>query len=67
MMTTSNGNIFRVTGHLWILRTKASYAELWFLLIYVWIKGWVKNRDAGDLRRYRAHHDVIVMRTAIPD
>ena len=37
MMTSSNGNIFRVTGHLcgkfngprWIFRTKASDAELW--------------------------------------
>ena len=40
MMTSSNGNIFRVTGHLggeftgdrWIPRTKASYAELWCIL-----------------------------------
>ena len=23
--------------------------------------GWVNNREAGDLRRYRAHYDVIVM------
>ena len=23
--------------------------------------GWLNNREAGDLRRYRAHHDVIVM------
>ena len=30
-------------------------------LIYVWINGWVNNREAGDLRRYRAHYDVIVM------
>ena len=38
MMTSSNGNIFRVTGHLcreftgprWIPRTKASDAGLWF-------------------------------------
>ena len=22
---------------------------------------WVNNREAGDLRRYRAHYDVIVM------
>ena len=49
MMMSSNGNIFRVTGHLcgeftgsrWIPRTKAS--------------------DAGDLRRYRAHYDVTEM------
>ena len=30
-------------------------------LIWVWINGWVNNREAGDLRRYRAHCDVIVM------
>ena len=34
---------------------------LMFSLIYVWIKDWVNNRKAGDLRRYRAHYDVIVM------
>ena len=69
-MTSSNGNISRVTGHLcgeftdprWIPRTKASDAELWcFSLICVWINGWVNNREAGDFRRYRAHYDVIVM------
>ena len=40
MMTSSNGNVFRVTGHLcgeftgfrWIPRTKASDAELWCFL-----------------------------------
>ena len=32
-----------------------------FSLIYVWINGWVNNRDAGDLRRYRGHYDVNVM------
>ena len=26
----------------------------------VWINGWVNNREAGDLRRYRVHFDVIV-------
>ena len=30
-------------------------------LICVRINGWVNNREAGDLRRYRAHYDVIVM------
>ena len=25
------------------------------------INGWVKNREAGDLKRYRAHYDVIIM------
>ena len=32
-----------------------------FSLICVWINGWVNNREAGDLRSYRAHYDVIVM------
>ena len=34
---------------------------LMFSLICVWINGWVKNREAGDLRRHRAHYDVIVI------
>ena len=34
-----------------------------FSLICVWINGWVNNREAGDLRRYRAHYDVIVMKS----
>ena len=38
---------------------------LMFSLIWVWIKGWVNNREAGDLRRYRAHYDVTVMVIAI--
>ena len=32
-----------------------------FSLIYTRINGWVNNGEAGDLRRYRAHYDVIVM------
>ena len=32
-----------------------------FSLICAWINLWVNNREAGDLRRYRAHYDVIVM------
>ena len=64
MMTSSNGNIFRVTGHLcgeftglrWIPRTKASDAVLFFD-----VRVWVNTREAGDLRRYRIHYDVIVM------
>ena len=34
---------------------------LMFSLICIWIKGWVNNREAGDLRRCHAHFDVIVM------
>ena len=66
MMTPSNRKIFCGTGHLcgeftghrWFPRTKASDAELW---CYLWINGWVNNREAGDLRRHRTHYDVTVM------
>ena len=34
---------------------------LMFSVICVWINGWVNNRKAGDLRRYRTHYDVSVM------
>ena len=32
-----------------------------FSLICAWINDWVNNRKACDLRRHRAHYDVIVM------
>ena len=38
---------------------------LMFSLICVWINGWVNNREAGDLRCYRAHYDVSVI-TGLP-
>ena len=34
---------------------------LMFTFICARINGWVNNRGAGDLRRYRTHYDVIVM------
>ena len=34
---------------------------LMFSFIYSWINRRVNNREAGDLRRHRAHYDVIVM------
>ena len=34
---------------------------LMFSLICTWINDWVKNREAGDLRCYHVHYDVIVM------
>ena len=37
---------------------------LMFSLICVWINSWVNNREAGDLRLYRAHYDVTVMTQA---
>ena len=36
---------------------------LMFSLICVWINGCVNNLEAVDLRRYRAHYDVIVMQS----
>ena len=71
MMTSTNGNVFRVTGplcggftgHRWIPLTKCSNTELWYFL---WsapeFNGRANNRDAGDMRRHRAHYDVTVMR-----
>ena len=70
MKPSSNGNIFRATGPLcgeftgprWIPCTKASNAELWcFLWSAPWINGWVNNREPRDLRRHRAHYNVLEM------
>ena len=65
MMTSSNGNIFRVTGplcgeftgHRWIPLTKASDAEIWYFL---WSAS-EQTLEAGDLRRHRAHYDANVV------
>ena len=48
------------------VRGESPYKGQWrgalmFCLICVWINGWVNNGAVGDLRRYRAHGDVIVM------
>ena len=70
MMTSSNGNLFCVTGHLcseftgprWIPLTKGQWrGALMFSMIYAWINSWVNNRKAGDLRRNHAHYEVSVM------
>ena len=70
MTTSPNGNNFRVigplwwefTGNGWIPLTKTSDAELrCFFFICAWANGGVNNRDAGDLRRIRAHYDVTGM------
>ena len=37
------------------------HGALIFYLICAWIKAWVNNIEAGDLRRHRTHYDVIVM------
>ena len=70
MMTSSNGNIFCVTGPLcgeftgrqWNPSAKASDAKLGYILWSApWMNGWVKNCEAGDSRRQLAHYDVILM------
>ena len=66
-MTSSNENIFRVTGHLCrevtgefpaqrpVMRSFDVFFDLRLN------NGWVNNHEAGDLRRHHAHYDVIVM------
>ena len=39
------------------------HGALMFSLICAWINRGVNNREANDLRRYRAHYNVIVMHT----
>ena len=39
---------------------------LMFTLICIWTNVWVNNRDAGNLKRYRTHYDVTVMRKLQP-
>ena len=71
MLTSSHGNIFRVTGplcgeftgHRWIPSTKARDAELWHFLWSAWINSGVNNREARDLRCHCAHYDATVMLT----
>ena len=57
MMTSSNRNIFHVTGHLRYPVNSPHKGQwaLMFSLICVWINDWVNNREAGDLRHNRAH------------
>ena len=68
-VTSSVGNIFRVTGPLCGEftghRVNFPHKGQWrgalvFYLICAWINGWVNNREAGNLRRHRAHYDVTV-------
>ena len=69
MMTSSNGNIFRVTGPLCgeftgpgeFSAQRPVTRSFDVSLICARINDWVNNREAGDLRRYRGHYDVIVM------
>ena len=69
-MRSSNGNIFRVTGHLcWGIRRSPVNSPhksqrrgaLMLSLICAWMNAGVNNYEAGDLRRHCAHYDVTVM------
>ena len=73
IMTSSNGNIFRVTGlcagnspgtsefpaQRPVTRSFDVFSDL---RLNKWLS---KQREAGDLRRYRAHFDVIVMKSSV--
>ena len=69
MMTSSNGNIFCITGHLcgeFTADLNSPHKGQWrgtlmLSLICAWMNGWVNNPEAGDLRWHRAHYDVTVM------
>ena len=67
LMTSSNWNISALlvicAGN---SPVNSMHKGLWrgalmFSLICVWINAWVNNREAGDLRRHRAHYDVTIM------
>ena len=70
MMTSWNGNIFRVTGYWPFVRgihrppvnsphKGQRRGALMFSLICARINGLVNNREAGDLRRHRVHYHAI--------
>ena len=69
MMTSSNVNIFRVTGPVRGIHWspvnsphKGQWRGAWmFYFTCAWTNIWVNNRVAGDLRRHWAHCDYIVM------
>ena len=70
MMTSSNGNIYRVTGPLCgnspITRefpSQRPVMQSFNVLFDLHLKknGWVNNWDAGGLRRHCAHYDVTIM------
>ena len=69
MMTSSNGNIFHQTLLAFCAGNSPVNSphkgqwrgSLMFSLICAWTNSSANNGDDGDLRRYRAHYDVIVM------
>ena len=68
IVTSSSGNIFRVTGPLCGEFTgspvNSPHKGQWrgaLIFSLICINGWVNNYEAGDLRRHRVHYDVTVM------
>ena len=62
MMTSSNGSISAFHRSPVNSPHNGQWrGTLMFSLIWAWINCWVNNREAGDLRRHRAHYDVRVM------
>ena len=66
MMTSSSGKNFPRCWPFvqWIHRTPVNShwrGASMFSLIRAWINGWVKNGEAGDLGRHRAHYDVTIV------
>ena len=59
-MTSSNRNVFCVTGPLRGESTGGfpSQRPVMLFLICAWTNGWANDRDADDLRRHRAYYDV---------
>ena len=54
-------NFPRYWPFVWGIHKGQWRGALMFSLICAWINGYVNNREAGDLRRHRAHYDVTVM------
>ena len=71
MMTPSNGNIFpRDWPFVWGIHrspVNSPHKGQWrgALIFSLIINNWVNKREAGDLRRYGAHYDVIVMPSSL--
>ena len=71
IITSSNGNIFRVAGHLcgefelvngeFPAQMPVTRSFDVFFDLRLNLNGWVNNRETGDLRHYCAHCDVTVM------
>ena len=64
---TKQSKTYRVYIHYDVIKWK-HFPRYWsFVLMFSLICAWIKTRDAGDLRRHRAHHDAMVMVWEIKD